>query len=321
MNPARPTFSPEADEQASLWAARLDGSTLSATDRTALETWLAADASHRSLLSSYCQFSADLERELAARAIPAPETASPAWWRRQSAVVTLVAAAAAVVFALWIAAPGGQHEDFTAAIAQRQTVALSDGTRVELNAQTSLSVDFRRAERRVRLSGGEAFFTVAKDPSRPFIVETPGGSVRVTGTVFNVRADAQASFEVTVVEGSVLVRPTADTAEPYALKANDQFSQGHVTHIPTDAVEVALAWRQGRVVFADTPLPDAVARFARYHGRKIVVTPEAARQVAPGVGGSFTLSDLDGFLASLKENFAVRIEHPADGSILITARQ
>ena len=63
MNPS-PHPHPAAEEQASLWAARLDGSVLSATDRLALDAWLAEDPAHRSLLSHYCQFSADLEQQL-----------------------------------------------------------------------------------------------------------------------------------------------------------------------------------------------------------------------------------------------------------------
>ena len=61
MSSSRPAFNPAADEQASLWAARLDGSVLSAGERVALDTWLSTDPAHRDLLSQYCQFSADLE--------------------------------------------------------------------------------------------------------------------------------------------------------------------------------------------------------------------------------------------------------------------
>ena len=66
MTSIRPAFNPAADEQASLWAARLDGSVLSAAERIALDAWLAVDPVHRDLLSQYCQFSADLEQKLPA---------------------------------------------------------------------------------------------------------------------------------------------------------------------------------------------------------------------------------------------------------------
>src|SRR5688572_32627171 len=96
------------------------------------------------------------------------------------------------------------------ASAERGSRTLADGTRVELNANTSLRFENTRTQRLVQLASGEAHFIVTKDESRPFIVQTPAGSVRVTGTTFNVRSDpARNTFEVTVVEGSVQVRTGA----------------------------------------------------------------------------------------------------------------
>ena len=114
MNSA-PSPSPLAEEQASLWAARLDGSALSAADRTTLDTWLAADPAHRVLLSSYCQFSADLEQQLPLLAgirdgweenPTATKTVRPLPWLRWPALAgaaLMVAAALAVI--LWQGRP------------------------------------------------------------------------------------------------------------------------------------------------------------------------------------------------------------------------
>jgi len=209
----KPPTDPAAEDQAALWAARLDGSVLSAPDRIALDAWLAADPAHRPLLSSYCQFSADLEqqlpllegiREQPAEARTKSKTARPSPWARWPlwAGVTL-SAAAAVVFGLWLAQPATQACDFATPMALRQAHTLADGSQVELNAQTSLRVDLGAHERRVRLAAGEAFFSVHQDAARPFIVETPAGSVRVTGTRFNVRTEPDGAFAVTVLEGSV----------------------------------------------------------------------------------------------------------------------
>ena len=66
MNNTDSTPEFDAEDQAALWAARLDGSTLSAADRAELEAWLAKDPRHRALLSQYCQFSSDLEDYLPA---------------------------------------------------------------------------------------------------------------------------------------------------------------------------------------------------------------------------------------------------------------
>ena len=306
-----------ADEQASLWAARLEGGTLSAHDRDALDAWIAADKSHRALLSRYCQFSADLEEQLlalvATGAVALPPEPAPVlrrfapWnWIGGSAL----AAAAVVLLVFWLGRP--HIENIATAAAQRQTLTLDDGTRVELSARTTLTAEIGRKERHVRLTGGEAFFTVSKDPSRPFIIDTPTGAVRVTGTVFDVRTDAGADeLEVTVVEGSVQVRPgeAQSTAEPRALKANDQLranASGITTHTLSAAeLDNALAWRKGQIVFDGVPLREALAQFARYHGRVIKLSP-AADAKDFHLSGPFSLDDLNGFLPRLQQIFPVK---------------
>jgi transmembrane sensor len=318
---------PAAEEQASLWAARLDGSILSADDQNALEAWLAETPAHRELLSYFCQFSADLEQRLPAlveaSAVELPPDSAPArssHWLKWGFGVGL----AAVALMLWVARPKTQSENLASPMAARQSLSLADGTRVELNAQTSLQIQIDRNGRRVRLASGEAFFAVHKEAARPFIVETPAGSVRVMGTQFDVRAEAAAPLEVTVVEGSVQVRP-ADPAgrsgAPVLLGARDQLSAGpagvEVRALSANALDDALAWRQGQIVFADVPLRTALARFARYHGRGITATAAAAEK---RVGGRYSLDDLDGFLAALEDVLPVRVTRRLDGTVQVSLR-
>lgn len=336
MSTFESTHDPVSDEQASLWAARLEGSLLSAADQAALEAWLAENPSHRTLLSRYCQLSADLEEQLpalvAAGVLAAPMTTSAAGERapvRRGRGLTwmagaALAAAALVALAIWIARPARQSEGFATAAAQRQEIKLADGTRVELNARTSLQVEIGPAERHVRLAAGEAFFTVTKDPSRPFIVETPAGSVRVTGTVFNVRTETAAELNVTVVEGSVQVRPVqmgGDRPEPRMLHAGDRLAAGPggvtVQSLAAGAIEDELAWREGKVVFDQTPLAVAVERFAHFHGRKITVLPDLADR---HVSGRKNLDDLTGFLGDLESTQHVRVTTGLDGDVQVSPR-
>ena len=135
MNSSHPTYPAAAEERASYWAARLDGSVLSTADQNELDAWLAKDSSHRTLLSHYCQFSADLELLLPALAahgaIDLPQEISPMnrGWRLAWRAGGLAAAAAIVVlaFALWPART--QAERIATAVAQRQSLTLVDGTR------------------------------------------------------------------------------------------------------------------------------------------------------------------------------------------------
>ena len=328
MNPSSPPYHPAAEDLASLWAARLDGSVLSAADRRSLDVWLAADPAHRELLSQFCQFSADLEQKLPALAaagaidLPAARARRPGWLKWTAPLA--LAAAAVVAISIWLNSSPIQTENVVTPVARRQSLTLADGTRVDLNAQTSLLIELTGKNRHVLLASGEAFFAVHKDPSRPFTVETPAGSVRVTGTRFNVRAETNSTLEVTVAEGSVQAHPAAlggIPSPPRSLTAGDQLSAGpggvEVHRLSAAALDDTLAWRQGQVVFNGVPLRDALARFARYHGRGITVAPDAADK---RVGGRYSLDDLDGFLGFIEEELSVRVTRELNGTVQVSAR-
>lgn len=316
-----------ADEQAALWAARLDGSALSAADHAALEAWLAAAPDHRARLAAYCQFSADLEQRLPLLAgirdrlaeiptatnttRPFPRSRRPLW-----AGAALAAAAVVAVF-LWPVGPRNHLQDLTAPVGGRQAATLPDGTRLELNAGSAATVELTPGSRRVRLAAGEAFFQVAPDPARPFLVETPAGSVRVTGTQFNVRTEAGV-FEVTVLEGRVQARP-GDSGGARDLRAGDRLAvtdgRSDFRQLSDRALADTLAWRTGHIVFDDTPLRDALARFARHHGRNLSASAGAATL---RLGGRHSLDDLDGFLATLEDTFPdLRVTRGTDGAIRV----
>lgn len=321
---------PSAEEAASLWAARLEGEDFSASDRRALEAWLAAAPEHRALLSEYCQFSAELEEKLPAVLARGTVTLPPVRSRRRVRhpgvwLGLALAAAACVALLFWVGRPRQDVRSIATSVGQRQSLTLNDGTRIELNARTSLLVEQTGRERHVRLAEGEAFFTVAKDKSRPFVVETPNGSVRVTGTVFDVRTEASQSLDVTVVEGSVQVRPgefgSGQPSAPVSLVAGDQLAAAatgvSVSNLPAEEVGNRLAWRQGQVVFEGVPLREALGRFARYHGRGIVASPEAAEL---RVGGRYSLDDLDGFFSALEQVLPVRVTHDLSGTVTVGLR-
>ena len=316
---------------AATWAARLDAGPLSPDEEAAFTAWLDAHPDHPAELQEHIDLYLQLSRtvpnlvrsgrwteESPAPVIrphpPAVSLPTPARFRRWAA--GLAAAAIVAVTALWWV---NRPEVFTAPIAQRQSVTLADGSHVDLNARTSLAVRLRSGERLIELADGEAYFAVSKDASRPFLVQTPTGTVRVTGTAFNVRASAD-SLEVTVAEGSVAVTPGQPSTAPVRLSPRDQLhlagTASAVRTLTPDAVADALAWRDGLIVFDAEPLASAAQRFARYHGRTIAVDPSVAQLE---LGGRFRLDQFDRFLRDLPDAVPVTVLRGGDGTIRLVA--
>jgi transmembrane sensor len=328
MNSSPSHYDRTTDERAATWAARLDGDVLEASERSALDAWLAESPAHRAALSEYCQLSADLEERLpklvAAGAVAMPTQKKRRIWSFPSVAGLALAAAAAVALVVWAARPAPQVQNFVTAMAERANYTLADGTRVEMNAHTSLRFENGKTERHVRLAGGEALFIVTKDKSRPFTVETPTGSVRVTGTTFNVRSDsAIAAFDVTVVEGSVQVRPSqaaggsgAGAITPLAGGEHLSAHAGVVTKktLSASALSDELLWREGKVVFVNVPLAEAAARFAHYHGRIITVDPLVAKEPIMGI---HSLEDLDGFFNFINSALPAKVNYDPNGAASI----
>jgi len=231
--------------------------------------------------------------------------------RRRRAVrgaTALLIAAFAAVF--WVVPYVRDTDRIITLPGQRQTLTLADGSRVDLNARTTLATDFRHGRRTVRLERGEAFFVVAQRSGDPFIVETPAGAIRVTGTEFNVRLVGGGPAEVTLMEGAVALGPNgrAPAVPPLVLSPGDRAALAGVTTTvrPLSAAELArtMAWRDGRIVFDGESLAEAVARYAEFHGVNIEITPGAA---ALRIGGSYPLHELHEFFRALESTHGVRV--------------
>jgi transmembrane sensor len=128
-----------------------------------------------------------------------------------------------------------------------------------------------------------------------------------------------------VVEGSVEVRPDegkgARSSGPVSLGARNQYSSrsGEMRTLSAKEIEDALAWVDGKIVFYDVPLAEALARFAQYHGCAINVSAAVANEP---IGGRYGLDDLKGFLAGL-ELALPRIKVQSDnlsGAVTVSSR-
>jgi transmembrane sensor len=251
-------------------------------------------------------------------ALDAALSSGPERKRSRSLPPALLALAAGLVIValfygswVWLGARSG----FETGVGEQRLVQLADGSSVQLDTDTRLRVRFSDGQRLVDLERGQALFTVAHDASRPFIVQADGTSVTAVGTVFDVRRDAL-GVRVTLVSGAVDVAREGQGA-PARLAAGQQ---SNVTNkgVATRAVDVAAAvsWTEGRIVFVDTPLNQAVAEVNRYLTMPVALAPGADGVVA--VNGVFKAGDRDAFVSAASGALGLRATTRDDGSVLLS---
>jgi transmembrane sensor len=195
------------------------------------------------------------------------------------------AATAAVLLTLQPSSQPGAAQAYATGVGQMSTVRLEDGSVVELNARTKLTVAYEAHARRVTLEDGEAAFDVAHDAGRPFLITAGDRTVRVVGTRFDVRR-RQGQLSVTVDRGVVEVRPTTQGAgQAYRLHAGQKLThrEGAVaTDLSLANAAEALSWREGKLVFQDRPLREVVAELNLHLARPMRLEDPAlgARRVS-----------------------------------------
>lgn len=220
--------------------------------------------------------------------------------------------------------------DYATGKGERLHGNLPDGTIITLNTASAIDVAFAEERREVRLLSGEAYFEVARDADRPFIVEAGGRRITALGTAFNVRLDGD--FQLTLVEGKVAVDGDVTVQARAAADASRTPMPSRLVLTPgqklvaaaegTRLVEGApvareLRWRDGFIEFEAEPLANAVAEFNRYALTPIVV--EDARVAELRISGVFRTARPDGFVQVAEEILPVAAEHSGGKVTLLWA--
>lgn len=162
-------------------------------------------------------------------------------------------------------------------------VTFEDGTKVHLNYNTTLKypTHFSPYYRIVYLDG-EAYFQVAKDRSRPFLVVTCSGIVKQYGTSFNVSTHEDLGTKVVLVEGSVSVIPKGEKENEYKIKPGElavmQNNQNSVQISKVD-IEPYVAWNKGRFVFEDCSLEKLMLVISGWYNRNITFESEDIKRM------------------------------------------
>jgi transmembrane sensor len=289
--------------EAADWVVRLQSGDLTDEQALAFDAWLtASDANSRAYDAALgVMFEVEAAGPRIAfdlRRLPAPR---PANGRRGWIVAGGMAAAATIALAVTpVSLLSEPPQTYTTAKGEHRTVTLADGTRVDLNAGTRMTVTLASHERRVSMPEGEAVFDVAADHSRPFLIAAGDRTVRVVGTRFDVRRrDGQLS--VTVDRGVVEVRPNEDAAgRAFRLHPGQRLdhaqgaAEAHVRAVePSDIY----AWRTGRLIYRDQPLGDVVADLNQQYARQISLDDPALAAIR--FSGVLVLDDQDAVIRRL----------------------
>jgi transmembrane sensor len=298
------------DAEAAAWIARLQSSDRCDATDDALRAWLYADGAHEEaferateiwgILPGAALVAANGAATPVARPVRPVRTLrpSPVWGLALAACLLLVVMGGGAGWWLMHRPLG-----YSTLVGEQKVATLKDGTRIALNTDTALAIDYEADVRRVRLDRGEAMFEVAPNPQRPFIVTAGDRTVRAVGTSFIVRR-TDSGVVVTLIEGKVAINQIGATRSqpadaPTLLRAGERLTviPDAPSLIDQPSMEAATAWRRGQAVFTDMPLSTAVAELNRYGGPRITIGDP--RLASLRVSGVFATNDTAEFASAI----------------------
>jgi len=224
-------------------------------------------------------------------------SSAPRQARRRFGFYAGVSTLAMFLFVAFSIAFNQFHDRYTTVLGEQRSFRLSDGSTVYLNTETSIRVHITPHKREIVLSGGEALFVVAPDPSRSFVVEAGGVKVRALGTQFNVYLDRQTT-RVDVVDGRVAVNGSNSTVLEAGDSANVNSAGAVAKRRESDSQRV-LAWRRRQFDFRAATLEEVSRQFNRYNTTQIHIQDPRLAQLR--INGVFSIDEPGVLLAFLAQ--------------------
>ena len=250
---------------------------------------------------------------------PAPPTRPG---RRRRVLQGAVAAAFLAAVLSYLAPTLRLHlqADHVSGVGEIRALTLADGSHLHLDAESAVTVRFTPARREVGLLAGRAFFDVAHDAGRPFVVSAGGLRVTVTGTAFAVGA-VRDTVTLAVRSGGVEARPGGSDTDAVRLRAGDRLTMardtGAVARSRIRPSDVA-AWREGQLVVDGMPLSAVVEEIDRYHrGLILIAGGDLDRRPVTGI---FSLRDPVAALDAAAGALGARVTAVSPYLLVVTPR-
>ena len=304
------TASAGGDDGAERWAIRLDARTLTSDEEAELSAWLAEDPRREGALLRAQAMLSYLDRGRALGGVN--DRMKGPVDRRGFIAVAGGAVAAALVAGIYFALPKAQK--ITTQLGEVRQVPLSDGSVATVNTASKVVVQFGQKDRVIKLADGEAWFRVAPNKQKPFIVEAGDVRVRAVGTAFSVRRRGE-SADVLVTEGTVETWVVGKEADRVRLSAGSKAfvstDEGKIDALAAPKeIDRALAWRTGELALDGETLEYAASEINRYNAKKIVIDdPELGRE---GLVGYFRTTEPANFGHAVAAMIGARVVEDGD---------
>lgn len=343
-------YTREQLREAAVWMTLLHGADRNPKLDRGFRRWLKADSRHAAAfetISTAWETTAGLPLIPLATQSHADQLSSRSRERasiRAKGRILALAASLLVVFGAGYFAYLRYFAGFSTGIGEQRILTLDDGTRVTLNTESRIVVQYKDTARLVDLKFGEALFDVAKDSRRPFTVSAGGRKITALGTTFNVRRD-DSQLAITLLEGKVAVSGKSEkTSSEVVREANVVLAPGqrltffggassHTSEmsppqqagegdegqtspviIDRPSIDRVTAWRSGYVDLDGVRLADAIAELNRYSKTKLVVESPGAAAVP--ITGVFRAGDNEDFARAIAHTFGLRIRESGTRIVL-----
>lgn len=330
------------------YTARAFSGNASEQDRLSLNLWLPESDEHREEYQGVLDVWT-LVGGLSDRVNEMEQIAKPGGQKWRGIAPWALAACLLLGITVFFVAPGPDHlkgaqpsYSYMTSTGERKEIALEDGTRITLNTNSRVLVDFTHQKRRLVLERGEVLLNVAKDAGRPFVVSAGSRAITVLGTTFNVHK-VGFDLHIGVVEGAVAVHhselpissgtdmaallpeesvPPGGSVDAYQISAGTRATFSGIFATDTSQVRVAKIeqlnkfpyWHRGTLLFNNQPLYEVVRSLNRYTQKKVFI--ESAEIMELRISGMFQIDQIESNLHKLESLFPIQVTTYEDRLVL-----
>ena len=327
------SFNREQIEQASRWLAAHERG-LSEAEEREFEQWLSEDPGNEACFFehqvAWASFDVMDEWKPGYSNVPNPDLFETRTKRKWTGFLSLGGLAAAILLGFFFLQTTLRKSDDTETVAattyksqSNEKHFLEDGSSFYLLPDSVVRVAYSEAERTVEFVNGDAEFSVAHDPDRPFVVYSEVGRVTALGTIFSVRQDSY-SWEVFVTEGKVQVNEVENETYSIELVAGqimvEELSDGEfspkIEVVSALELEERLVWKDQIIDMVSAPLEEILREFSHFNSRKVVIYDEELKRMRMTV--AIKRDNFEGFIDLLELSAGVKATDTATGPILLS---